>query len=59
MWKRIGIAWLTVGRTFGAWLSPVGTLFFLALLRAVVALGMTLDTLLIPGLRTSRPGTPS
>ncbi len=54
MWSRIGLAWLTVGRTFGTWVAPVGTLFFLVQLRALVATGMALDTLFIPGLRRSR-----
>jgi hypothetical protein len=54
MLRRLGIAWLTVGRTFGAWISPIGTFFFLLSLRATVATGMTLDTLFVPGLRRSR-----
>jgi hypothetical protein len=52
--KRIAVAWLTVGRTFGAWFSPIGTLFFLSLLRVTVATGMTLDWLFVPGLRKAR-----
>jgi hypothetical protein len=58
MIKRIGLAWLTVGRTFGTWLSPVGTLFFMSLLRTLVATGMTFDDLFIPGLRRSRLDRP-
>ena len=54
MLKRISVAWLTVGRTFGAWFSPIGTLFFLSLLRMTVATGMTLDWLFVPGLRKAR-----
>jgi hypothetical protein len=53
MLKRIGLAWVTVGRTFGAWLPPLGTLFFLTNLRLVVSVGMGLDSLR-PGLRRSK-----
>jgi omega-hydroxy-beta-dihydromenaquinone-9 sulfotransferase len=58
MFKRIGLAWLTVGRTFGAWVSPVGTFFLLMYLRTLVSVGMTLDTLFVPGLRKSRLDRP-
>jgi hypothetical protein len=58
MWKRISLAWLTVGRTFGVWVAPVGTLFFLTQLRIMVATGMALDNLFIPGLRKSRAERP-
>ncbi len=54
MLKRLGIAWLTVGRTFGAWVSPLGTFFLLMGLRAAVRTGMILDPLVVPGLRRSR-----
>jgi omega-hydroxy-beta-dihydromenaquinone-9 sulfotransferase len=54
MLERLGIAWLTVGRTFGTWVSPIGTFFLLMYLRTIVAIGMTLDTLFVPGLRRSR-----
>jgi hypothetical protein len=54
MLKRLGIAWLTVGRTFGTWVSPIGTFFLLMSLRATVKVGMTLDTLFVSGLRRSR-----
>ena len=40
MLKRLGIAWLTVGRTFGTWVSPIGTFSFLMMLRSMVATGM-------------------
>jgi hypothetical protein len=54
MLRRLGIAWVIVGRTFGAWIPPVGTFFLLMTLRAVVSAGMVLDLLLVPGLRRSR-----
>jgi hypothetical protein len=54
MFRRLGIAWVTVGRTFGAWVTPVGTFVLLMSLRAVVSAGMALDTLFRPGLRRSR-----
>ena len=43
IWRRLGLAWLTVGRTFGTWVAPIGTLFFLVYLRALVATGMALE----------------
>jgi hypothetical protein len=58
MFRRIGLAWLTVGRTFGTWVAPVGTFSFLMILRSMVATGMVLDTLFIPGLRKSRLDRP-
>jgi len=58
MFKRLGVAWLTVGRTFGTWVSPIGTFFFLMGLRVLVTTGMTLDTLFVPGLRRSRIDRP-
>jgi len=54
MVKRIAIAWQTVGRTFGAWASPVGTLFMLTWLHAMVSLGMTFDVVVSPRLRRTR-----
>jgi omega-hydroxy-beta-dihydromenaquinone-9 sulfotransferase len=56
--RRIGVAWLTVGRTFGAWVSPVGTLFMLTYLHAVVSIGMTLDDVTSPRRRRSRAVRP-
>ncbi len=58
MWKRISLAWQTVGRTFGVWVAPVGTLFFLTQLRMLVATGMAVDNLFIPGLKRSRADRP-
>ncbi len=58
MGTRIVLAWLAVGRTFGAWVSPVGTLFFLTMLRALVATGMLLDPVFIPGLRRAKLDRP-
>jgi omega-hydroxy-beta-dihydromenaquinone-9 sulfotransferase len=54
MFKRLGLAWLTVGRTFGTWISPIGTFWLLMYLKTLVAVGMTLDTLFLPSLRRSR-----
>jgi omega-hydroxy-beta-dihydromenaquinone-9 sulfotransferase len=54
MFKRLGIAWLTVGRTFGTWVSPIGTFFLLMSLRTLVMTGMAFDSLFVPGLRRSR-----
>jgi omega-hydroxy-beta-dihydromenaquinone-9 sulfotransferase len=58
MFKRLLIAWVTLGRTFGTWVSPIGTFFMLMTLRAWVATGMTLDWLFVPGLRRSRLDRP-
>jgi hypothetical protein len=58
MFKRLGIAWLTVGRTFGTWVSPIGTFFFLMLLKSMVFTGMTIDSLFVPGLRRSKLKNP-
>jgi omega-hydroxy-beta-dihydromenaquinone-9 sulfotransferase len=58
MFKRLLIAWVTLGRTFGTWVSPIGTFFMLMTLRAWVATGMTLDWLFVPGLRKSRLDRP-
>lgn len=58
MFRRIGMAWLTVGRTFGTWVAPIGTFSFLMILRSMVATGMMLDALFIPGLRKSRLDRP-
>jgi omega-hydroxy-beta-dihydromenaquinone-9 sulfotransferase len=54
MFKRLGLAWVTVGRTFGTWVSPIGTFFLLMYLRTLVSVGRTVDTLFVPGLRRSR-----
>jgi omega-hydroxy-beta-dihydromenaquinone-9 sulfotransferase len=54
MFRRLGIAWLTVGRTFRTWVSPVGTFALLMYLRALVSTGMVFDTLFVPGLRKTR-----
>jgi hypothetical protein len=54
MIKRLFIVWVTVGRTFGLWVRPIGTFFMLMTLRTVVATGMTLDWLFVPGLRKTR-----
>jgi len=58
MFRRIGIAWLTVGRTFGTWVAPIGTFSFLMILRTMVATGMLVDSIFIPGLRRSRLDRP-
>ncbi len=52
--KRIRVAWATVGRTFGAWISPFGTLILLSVLHVKVSVGMALDLLFIRGLRRAR-----
>jgi hypothetical protein len=48
---RIVLAWRAVGRTFGAWFSPVLTLAGFVVLRAVIGVGMRLDPWLFPALR--------
>jgi hypothetical protein len=58
MFKRLGLAWITVGRTFGTWIAPVGTFFLLMILRAVVFAGMAFDSAFIPGLRKSKVNRP-
>jgi hypothetical protein len=55
---RLFIAWLTVGRTFGSWLAPLGTFVLLSLLRASVAIGMFLDPIVRPALRRARVDRP-
>jgi hypothetical protein len=54
MLKRLLIAWVTLGRTFGMWVRPIGTFFMLMSLKTMVATGMTLDWLFVPGLRKAR-----
>jgi omega-hydroxy-beta-dihydromenaquinone-9 sulfotransferase len=58
MWRRIGLAWVTVGRTFGAWVAPMGTLTLLLALRVVVTIGLVLDVVLWPALSKFRPKSP-
>jgi hypothetical protein len=58
MFRRIGIAWVTVGRTFGIWVAPIGTFSFLMMLRTLVATGMLVDSIFIPGLRKSKLDRP-
>jgi hypothetical protein len=52
--RRVLLAWRTVGRTFGTWLAPGLTLLSFTVLRTSVALGMTLDAILISRVRQTR-----
>ena len=46
--KRIYKAYLTVGITFGTWLSPLITGFLIAILRIIVGIGRIADRLIFP-----------
>jgi hypothetical protein len=56
--QRAGLAYQTVGSTFGEWLSPIATAALFGLLRLGVAAGMALDPLLYPRLARTRVERP-
>jgi hypothetical protein len=50
MLGRVLRTWGIVGRTFGAWFLPLGSLFAFCVLRTVVFLGRCADRVIYPGL---------
>jgi hypothetical protein len=50
MIQRMYQAYRIVGKTFGTWLSPIGTLFIFFLLRLINSLAMMLDGFIFPKL---------
>lgn len=58
MLYRIALAWRVIGRTFGAWISPLVTLVGFLALRTLVGAGMWLDPWLFPALRRTEVRTP-
>ena len=58
MFKRMMMAWVTVGKTFGVWFSTLFTGLAFLFLRVSVAIGMVLDPLFFPRLRRTRVKAP-
>lgn len=58
MLRRILLAWSAVGHTFGVWVAPAVTLVLFLGLRLNIAIGMALDNLLFPKLRTKQVKSP-
>ncbi len=58
MLGRIVRAYVTVGRTFGAWIPPILTFVLFAFLRLVVTLGWCLDPIFFPALRRTQVRSP-
>ena len=50
IFRRITTAYLTIGKSFGIWLSPIITGFLLLILRIIVFLFMKIDYILFPKL---------
>ena len=49
VFKRISKAYLTIGTTFGTWLSPIITGVLISILRIIVGIGRIIDRLFFPG----------
>lgn len=58
MFGRIVRAYLTVGRTFGAWLPPLVTFLLFSILRTVMTIGWALDPIFFPRLRSTKVVSP-
>jgi hypothetical protein len=58
MLGRLWLAWITVGTTFGAWISTLGTGFGFILLWTLNRIGMLLDPLFFPALAGKRIRAP-
>ncbi len=56
--KRLAKAYLTIGKTFGKWISPLFTGLLLTLLRGIVSIGLLLDKLIFPSLRKMKITNP-
>ena len=59
MIRRMAIAYLAVGRSFGAWVLPLLTVPLFVALRTIVGLGMLADRLFFPRLWRTRVQRPT
>jgi len=48
--KRIITVYITLGKTFGSWISPISSGILIGILRLIVGIGMALDNLFWPSL---------
>ncbi len=58
IFKRLSTAYLTIGKTFGTWVSPIITGILISTLRIIVFLGMTVDTILFSRIRNRKVNNP-
>ena len=58
VFKRIGTAYVTIGKSFGIWFAPIISGKLILALRILIAIGMLIDWILFPSVRKERASNP-
>ena len=56
--NRLRKAYLTIGHSFGIWISPIFSGLLISILRLIISLGMFMDKIVYPSIRTRRITNP-